>query len=325
MLKREDRHAKIFDEYDRFLRAEQSMAPATRRSYLNAARALMAVCRAHPGELYLPADWKLAHLDKRALEIYFNHLRQGRGWKSASIAQQASALRNFFAFLHRRGYVEANPVRSLKPRVPPRVETAPVGEEAAVRKLFEAPDPGLAGPEVAHQHVAGQNLAAARRLLLLELFYGGALRPSVVYRIKSLRVKARAAAITIATPERTWEQPLSAPGLERARRYLGLRKAATAGRRGAAFWVDARGLPCSPARLSREVGREMERVGLPPRPSLLRHLAARHFAERGGDTRSLRKLLGAKRLGSLDRYAPPDYQQVARQFRSVHPRQLERE
>ena len=120
-------------------------------------------------------------------------------------------------------------------------------------------------------------------------------------------------------------RPLSAPGLERARRYLGLRKAATAERRGAAFWVDARGLPCSPARLSREVGREMERAGLPPRPSLLRHLAARHFAERGGDTRSLRKLLGAKRLGSLDRYAPPDYQQVTRQFRSVHPRQLERE
>jgi hypothetical protein len=39
----------------------------------------------------------------------------------------------------------------------------------------------------------------------------------------------------------------------------------------------------------------------------------------------VQRLLRAKRLGSLDRYAPPDFQSVLRQFRQIHPRQRQGE
>jgi len=35
----------------------------------------------------------------------------------------------------------------------------------------------------------------------------------------------------------------------------------------------------------------------------------------------VQQFLHAKRLGSLDRYAPPDFQTVLREFKRIHPRQ----
>jgi integrase/recombinase XerD len=296
----------IVSEYDGYLQAEKGMAEPTRRGYLAAAESLLAVARAHPRRLHLPAGWGLEHLDKRALEIYLNHLREERGWALSTVAQQAGALRAFFGFLQRRGYVERNPARHLLPKLPPRDETPPAGEVEAVRELF-ARAPG--------------RLAEAREHLLLELCYGAALRPAAIWRIRSLRVLARAGLLRIVSGQETVELPVSREGLERARRYLDWRKRAAAGRRGLPFWMDERGRPCSPSRLGRQIKLAMERVGLEGGPRVLRQLAARHFAERGADTRSVQRLLHAKRLGSLDRYAPPDFQSVLRQFRRIHPRQ----
>jgi site-specific recombinase XerD len=125
--------------------------------------------------------------------------------------------------------------------------------------------------------------------------------------------------------EQRLDVPLSPPGLVRVRHYLALRKAVLGRRRNAPFWVDERGQACTPERLARQLKRALESAGLPARPSLLRQLAARHFAERGADTRSVQRLLHARRLGSLDRYAPPDFRGVLEQFRRIHPRQQQRE
>ncbi|HKI98366.1 MAG TPA: site-specific integrase [bacterium] len=296
----------IVTEYASYLQDEKGMAEPTRRGYLAAVESLLAVARAHPRRLYLPAAWGVEHLDKRALEIYLNHLREERGLAASTVAQQASALRAFFDFLQRRGYVERNPARRLLPKLPPRDETPPDGDVEAVRELF-ARAPG--------------RLAEAREQLLLELCYGAALRPAVMWRIRSVQVLSRAGLLRIVTPQEQLEAPLSREGLERAKRYLALRKEVAAGRRQVPFWLDERGRACTPTRLGRQIKRAMERVGLEGGPTVLRQLAARHFAERGGDTRSVQQLLHAKRLGSLDRYAPPDFQSVLRQFRRIHPRQ----
>lgn len=296
----------IITDYSAFLQAEKGMAESSRRSYLTAATGFLKLCRAQPEALFLPEAWELSHLDKRAVEIYLNQLRDRRGWKAASLAQQASALRTFFSYLQTRGHLERNPARRLHPRVPARPFVPPEGEEAAVLALFQR-EPA--------------SLAEARLLVLLELFYGGGLRASQVYRIQSTTVRRRQGVVRLQLPGETLELPCSREGLARINAYLAQRRSVLAGQPKAPFWVDARGRTCTPARLSREVRRALASQGLDGGPTLLRQLAARHFRERGGDTRSLRRLLGVKRLGTLDRYAPPDYQQVLREFRRVHPRQ----
>jgi site-specific recombinase XerC len=304
----------IVSDYAKYLQAEKGLGASAQRSYVGAAESLLALARARPGQLFLPRDWGLEQLDKRALEVYLNHTREARGWAPATVAMHAGALRAFFAFLQSRGLVERNPARSLLPKLPPRHLTAPAGEEEAVRALFRRP-----------ARRGKPRLTEAREQLLLELCYGAALRPAMIHRIRSLRVLPRAGLLRIAAGEETLDVPLAAAGLERARRYLEARREATGGKRRAAFWVDERGAACNPARLTRQVRAAMERVGLHGGPTLLRQLAARHFAERGGDTRSVQRLLRAKRLGSLDRYAPPDFQSVLRQFRQIHPRQRQGE
>ena len=129
----------IVSEYVSYLQDEKGMAEPTCRGYQTAVTSLLAVARAHPRRLYLPKEWQLAHLDKRALEIYLNHLREERGWAPSTVALQASALRSFFAFLQSRGHVERNPARHLLPKLPPRNDTPPEGEEATVRRLFDLP------------------------------------------------------------------------------------------------------------------------------------------------------------------------------------------
>lgn len=301
-------------DYSAFLQDEKGLALSSRRSYLRATANFLKIALGQPERLLLPPDWAISadpdealrRLDKRAVESYLNHLRIDRGWRPASLALQASALRSFFAFLQSRGHVERNPARSLKPRVPPREEIRPEGDEDAVSLLFQ---------------LDGSTLGGARVLLLMELMYGAALQSSRVYGIRSLKIARKQGKVKIETPEHSLEATLSAGGLERARSYLDHRKTAVGRKKKAAFWVGENGAGLPPAKLAREIKREMERAGLEPRPSLLRQLAARHFAERGGDIRSLRELLHAKRLGSLDRYAPTNHKDVFRQFREIHPRE----
>jgi len=295
---------KIFSEYSTYLQVEKGLAAATRRGYLKAAQRLLETARRRPQGLLLPPDWDWHHLDRRALEIYLNTLRDTRGWKPASVSQQTTALRAFFHCLQVKGHVARNPLRDQGPRLPPRRPARPEGEVAAVRALFEPPP---------------QTLAEARAQLAAELMYGGGLRPAQAYRVQALRLRRDAVRLRLGEAEEL-ELLLSAEGLARARAYLATRRAVVGRRSGAPFWVDDRGRACSPARLGRAVRQAMERAGLPGGPATLRQLAARHFSEQGGDVRSVQRLLRAKRLGTLDRYRPMDFREVSEQFRRFHPR-----
>jgi len=294
---------KVFNEYSAYLQAEKGLAAATRRGYLKAAQRLLETAQRRPQGLLLPADWEWRHLDKRALEIYLNALRDTRGWKPASVSQQATALRAFFHCLQVKGHVARNPLRGLGPRLPPRHPAHPEGEVAAVRALFQG------RPET---------LAEARTQLVLELLYGGGLRPAQAYRVQALQL--RPDAVRLRLGEEELELPLSTEGLARARAYLAARRAVVGRRAEAPFWVDGGGRACSAAQLGRAVRQAMERAGLPGTPATLRLLAARHFSEQGGDVRSVQRLLRAKRLGTLDRYRPMEFRDVSEQLRRFHPR-----
>lgn len=293
-------------EYTRYLQVEKGLAASTRQGYERAVSTFLELCRTRPQTLYLPREWKLTDLDKRALEIYLGHLERNRGWSAASLARNATALRSFFGFLQLRGYVERNPLRSLGPRQPARNAPPPEGGEDAVRRLF------IQG---------SKDLRHTRLQALLELFYGLAMRPGRVYRIERLEAPAKERVVRIHTGEESMELPLSRAGGKRLRAYLAARRKVLGKDNRAPFWIDSRGRAMPAARLSKSVKVAMEAVGLPGGPGLLRQLAARHFLERGGDLRSLKSLLGVKRLGTLDRYDPPRMQDVISAFRRAHPRQ----
>ncbi|MBI4084202.1 MAG: site-specific integrase [Candidatus Lambdaproteobacteria bacterium] len=303
----------VYREFAAYLQVEKGIAAATRRAYLKATERFLALCAGQPGALLLAPDWALAQLDRRAVEMHLGSLRTRRGWKTSSIALQATALREFFRFLHLKGHVAKNPLRGLRIGRVLQVPAPPAGDEAAVRALF---------PE------ASAGLAELRLALLLELLYGCALRPAQAYRLTGIDLAPGEREARLVFGETALGVPLSAAGCGRVARYLEARRRALAGGGAPAglapaavpFWVDERGRACSPARLARAVARAMERAGLGGGAPALRQLAARHFRERGADVRSVQRLLGARRLGTLDRFQPPEFRDVVAQFRRLHPR-----
>lgn len=309
----------VLNEYSEYLQAEKGMAPSTCSSYLKAAQGCLALLRERPGDFLLQSDWDWPQLDKRALEIYFRHLGEGRGWKLSSVRQQASAIRCLFRFLLDKGHIERNPLKSYYPPGVTEPRILPEGEEEAVRGLFDQP---------------AANLRSARLLAALEMIYGCGLRPSTAYGIRALKLRRAAGMAQIDCGETTLEVPLSPAGMERLEAYQQRRSAALKesrltgsqpkGSRPQPFWVDDRGGAVSHARLARAVKRAMEAAGLSGGGRILRQLGARHFRERGGDVRSLKQFLGAKRLGTLDVYGGPDFNDISAQFRRFHPRQEER-
>jgi integrase/recombinase XerC len=299
--------ANIVNEYADHLQAEKGLAPVTRQGYLAAAQALLRRAQANPADLLLPPQWDLSMLNKRAVELHLNALRDRQGWKPQSIAQHASALHAFFRYLQERGYIPSDPAASLRPRLAETPPCPPQGDEAAVLRLLQQP--------------AGK-LDGARLTALVELLYGAGLRPAQVYRIQAITLDEPAGLATAVLSDAIVEMVVGAGGIQRLAAYLEARDAVTEGAPGAPFWVDRRGRGCTPARLARQVKRAMEAEGLPGGPAALRQLGARHFAERGGDLRSLQRLLRTKRLGHLDRFQPPAaFRDLVERFHKAHPRE----
>jgi len=294
----------ILSDYSAYLQGEKRLAPLTVEGYLAAIGNWYRFALGNAGRLLLPKDWDWPDVDKRSLEIYLRHFREERGWKDDSIRVQASALRSFFRFLRERGQIKKSPARALMPPRPPTQLVAPEGDESAVRKLFAR---------------RASSLGSARLLAVMELIYGAGLRPAQVYRTTGIQFdKAQA---KVETGDGSVEVLVSRAGQQRLTRYLALREEVPMPPGVAPpFWCDGHGREVPPATLGRNVAKAMEQAGLKGTASTLRILSARHFKERGGDVRSIKRFLGLKRMDALERYASPDFKELADQFRRFHPR-----
>lgn len=319
--------SEILNGYATYLADVRGMTPSTAKAYTAAARELARLIHARPAALLLPDQSGWEAIDKRALEIHLNHLRDARGWRAATLAAHLRALRSFFGWLLAAGQVERDPTRGLRIESPRHERALPEGGEDAVRALFLTPRPGLAG---------------ARAILLIELIYGGGLKPIQAYSVRGLETDRGRGIARLTSEQGALEIPLSPEGLSRAEAYLTARaetlrsKAALeepnpesgAGvEAGASFWIASSGRAVGPAALARQVRLTMERAGLSGGAAALRQLAALHFRARGADVRSLQRFLGARRLSSLGRYDANaeggDVQalrRMAEQLKKSHPR-----
>src|SRR6185437_7524589 len=109
-------------------------------------------------------DW--GKVDRLAMRSFLAHLTR-RGLGKRSIARTLSAVRTFYAFLHRNDVVEVNPARSVGS---PKTEKYLPGylDRAQVETLFTA----------AVTRAGEGHYADVRNLAILELFYSAGLRLS---------------------------------------------------------------------------------------------------------------------------------------------------
>lgn len=242
-----------------------------------------------------------------------------RGLSKASVARALAALRSWFKWMARRGYVQQSAAALVAtPRLPrhlPRVPTIEQVNRAIDRLASPAKDDAAAWPE--------------RDRVIFELLYGCGIRNAELTGVDLADIHWANEAILVRGKGRKQRYvPLGDAAAAALRVYLPQREArlAAAGKRTTALLLSARLCGGSPRLTTRSVGRIVKSIavacGLPAQthPHTLRHAFGTHMLEEGADLRAIQELLGHERLSTTQRYTQLTVTQVAAVYDKTHPR-----
>jgi integrase/recombinase XerC len=285
---------------------------------------------------------KVEHTHIRAyLAVLFD-----RGLTKASVARALAAVRSWFKWLARSGYVESNPALLVStPKLPKHLPRVPGIEElnrvlnslGEQRTHVSEARRGAPGGS-ASQRVSGGNAEEeaaawpARDRVIFELLYGSGIRNSELVGLDLASILWKDDAIRVFGKGRKERLvPLGDEAAAAIRAYLPERQAKLeAARKGKLVQVGpllinlrARG----DCRLTtRSVGRIVKRIALSRglaadvHPHTLRHAFGTHMLEEGADLRAIQEMLGHERLSTTQRYTQLTVGQVQRVYEETHPR-----
>jgi integrase/recombinase XerC len=247
-------------------------------------------------------------VERRTLRRYLAYLATRR-YAPRSVARKASALRRWFAWLHRTGVLAADPAAGL---------SAPSGGGRLPRVLKDDElDVLLDHPPVA----ATDDPAVARRdRAVLELLYGSGLRVSELCGLGPDDLDLGRGVVRVWGKGRKQRQvPLSQPSVAAVRDWLshGRPHLVTDVSPPAAVFLNRRGKRLTPRDVRRLVDR---RAPAPTHPHALRHTFATHLLDGGADLRAVQELLGHADLSTTQIYTHVSKERLRRVVDETHPR-----
>jgi len=245
-----------------------------------------------------------------------------RGLSKASAARALAAIRSWFKWLARMGYVEQNAASLVAtPKLPKHLPRVPSIEQ--MNRVVDSVDEETAS-------------WPARDTAILELLYGCGMRNAELTALDVNDIQwANEVILVHGKGKKQRYAPLGDAAALSLRAYLGERSArlaaAGAGAKTSALFLNLqlRGLdhPGGEARLTtRSVGRIVKRIAMlrglsaDVHPHTLRHAFGTHLLEQGADLRSIQELLGHERLSTTQRYTQLTTAQLEVVYDKTHPR-----
>jgi integrase/recombinase XerC len=322
-------------------RAATSMSPsldALVRSYLsvllNELGSSAHTLRAYERELQGFVAWVVKNYgnEQSAAQIEHTHIRAylgtlyDRGLSKASAARALAAIRSWFKWMARAGYVGQNTASMVAtPRLPKHLPRVPSIEQ--MNRVVDS---------------VGADAASwpARDTAILELLYGCGIRNAELVGLDLQDIQWANEVILIhGKGKKQRLVPLGDAAAQALRAYLGERSALLAaaneekGHATPALFVNLqlRGLDKTggDARLTtRSVGRIVKKIAIlrglsaDVHPHTLRHAFGTHLLEEGADLRSIQELLGHERLSTTQRYTQLTTAQLTVVYDKTHPRAL---
>ena len=336
------------------LRYERNASPHTVRNYQGDLEQFLAYLRP-PGAkpIALPRTGRygaLREVDHRLIREFLGYLHDQRLEKS-SIARKLAALRSFFKFCVREGFLAQNPARLVAtPKLPKRLPSVLTAEEIntfldqLARLDPDQPErKGNAGRRRPGAEEDESQLLLARDRAILELLYASGLRVSELTGLdledldrneQMVRVRGKGRKERLVPYGSKAQQALEAYWPIRAE--LLSRSAPSRPVRGSAGQPEASEaapdhqavfLNYAGRRLSaRSVGRivkeyvRLAKLNWDLHPHSLRHAFATHLLADGADLRAIQELLGHRSLSTTQRYTHASIRQLMEVYDKAHPR-----
>jgi integrase/recombinase XerC len=318
----------LADKFLAMLREERGASEHTLRAYGREVRGFAEYLAETLGE-----DGEIKRVEHTHIRAYLAVLFD-RGLTKASVARALAAVRSWFKWLARSGYVESNPALLVStPKLPKHLPRVPGIEELnrvlnSLERVSESASQRVSGEESAQEAAAWP----ARDRVIFELLYGSGIRNSELCGLDLASILWGDDAIRVFGKGRKERiVPLGDEAAAAIRAYLPERKerleAAGKGKlvhEGPLLMnLRARGN----CRLTtRSVGRIVKQIALSRglaadvHPHTLRHAFGTHMLEEGADLRAIQEMLGHERLSTTQRYTQLTVGQVQRVYEETHPR-----
>jgi integrase/recombinase XerC len=224
-----------------------------------------------------------------------------------SIARKLSALKSFFRFLVRRGFLEGSPADSLS--TPKREQYLP--------KVLSAEQVGTLLDESPPQ---SQQILALRDLAIFELIYSCGLRVGELTSLNVVSVDCDSRQVRVLGKGRKERiVPIGRQACTAIQKYLSERNGAD---HGDALFLNQRGGRLTARSVQRNLKQRLLQFNLPTdvTPHALRHSFATHLLDAGADLRVIQELLGHASLSTTQRYTKVSFTHLAEVYDNNHPR-----
>jgi len=294
---------------DRFLRslAARDASEHTRRAYAAGVGRFITWLSEHPEGA---RDWR--DPSRRQLRAYLGAL-DAQGLARRSVSSHLAALRSFYRYARRQGWVPGDPWSAVTtPRLPRRLPA--VMEVSQVEGVLDVIGGGSAP-------------LLLRDRAIVETAYGAGLRISELCQARLSDLDLRRAELRVMGKGRKERIGLlGGPAIDALNEYLSegrpVLRAAADGPDPGTLFLNASGGGLTVRGLRYRVDRLFRLAGLPrgASPHTLRHSFASHLLEGGADLRVVQELLGHASLATTQVYTHVSPSRLRSAYRDAHPR-----
>jgi integrase/recombinase XerC len=267
------------------------------------------------GTYYGAREWSWQGVDRLAMRGFLAYLgRKGLGKRS--VARSLSAVRSFYAWLHRTEMVESNPARSIGT---PKLDKYLPGylDRAQIDLLFQS----------AELHAQEGKFTDVRNRAILELFYSTGMRLSELRGINRADIDLLSQQVKVRGKGRKERiipvgdhAQLALRNYEAKRDELIRTSLRNADR--TAFFLSSRGKRISTRAIQNAVTGFLDSIdedaGLSTHS--LRHTFATHLLDAGADLRAVQELLGHASISTTQIYTHTSDERLKEVYRRAHPR-----
>jgi tyrosine recombinase XerC len=247
-------------------------------------------------------------------DITSDEIRPFLGWlhdngnKKNSIRMRVSAVKSFFKFCYKNGFIKSNPAAGVStPKVEKKLPSFLLKSE--VDELMSK--------------LNGEGYKHARNLALTELIYSSGLRISEALQLNIFDIRFRERIVKVlgkGSKERI--VPVGEKALLAISNYISMRPKFNPEPLEQALFLSSKGTRLNPASAYRIINHAMYGIteSQQKSPHTLRHSFATHLLDNGADINSVSEMLGHSSLSTTQIYTHVSVERLKESYKKAHPK-----